>query len=84
MKKIYLKPEIMFESFTLSENIAGNCELKTNLPSSDAGCGYPTRGGVVFVEQIISACDTPPNNGGDVHDGFCYHNPSDGSNLFNS
>ena len=34
MKKRYTKPEIMFEDFTLSTNIAGDCEVKTWTPNS--------------------------------------------------
>ena len=54
MKKLYSKPEIIFESFTLSTNIAANCELKTALPSSTEACGYqiPRQNKVIFIDEI--------------------------------
>ena len=80
MKKTYTKPQICFESFVMNTNIAGSCELDTPLPSYEANCGYPTRGGVVFVEG--TQCTTYPPDG--MHDGFCYHVPIESKNLFNS
>ena len=80
MKKKYTKPEIKFEDFSLQTSIAAGCELETPLPSSSASCGYPTKGGVVFVEG--TQCTTYPQDG--VYNGFCYHVPTDTSNLFNS
>ena len=80
MKKIYSKPEIIFEDFSLSTSIAAGCELDTPLPSYEENCGYPTRGGIVFVEG--AQCTTHPQDG--MHNGFCYHVPVETSNLFNS
>lgn len=80
MKKIYSKPEIMFESFTLSENIAGDCEFKTKLPSKD-NCGYEAgRGNVIFISKETGCTYTSP----DGYDTICYHVPNDNSELFNS
>jgi hypothetical protein len=81
MKKIYSKPEIVFEDFSLSTNIAGNCELDTPLPSLKDSCGYPIRGAVVFTDGI-NACTYKPQDG--MHNGFCYHVPTEYNNLFNS
>ena len=39
MRKAYSKPQIMFEDFTLSTNIAAGCEVKTNTPSQ-MQCAY--------------------------------------------
>ena len=83
MKRAYSKPEIAFENFSLSTNIAAGCELRTNLKGEDE-CGYPTRGGVVFLQTISGCKYTPNGENGDTHDGFCYHTPSDTNNLFNS
>ncbi len=80
MKKTYTKPEIRFESFAMSTSIAVGCDLITPLPSSEGSCGYPTRGGVVFLEG--TQCTTYPQNG--LYNGFCYHVPVETSNLFNS
>lgn len=85
MKKAYAKPEIVFESFTLSTNIAGDCETITSLQSRDI-CGYPTRGGVVFVDSSMGCTVNAPIVDGEAiyGDRICYHVPIESSNLFNS
>ena len=80
MKKTYTKPEISFESFAMSTNIAGSCELDTKMPTADKLCGYPINGSVIFVEG--TQCTRYPSGG--VYDGFCYHVPVEGKHLFNS
>lgn len=85
MKKTYIKPQIMFESFTLSTNIAGDCEVKTNTPNSGT-CAYEVSAGAygtwnVFIDTV-QACTTVPADG--QYDGFCYHTPTETNNLFNS
>lgn len=80
MKKEYVKPIVVFEDFSMSKNIAAGCELDTPLPSSVDGCGYPTRGGNVFLEG--TQCDVYPQDG--MYNGFCYHVPYENNNLFNS
>jgi len=84
MKKVYSKPEIVFENFSLSTNIAGDCEEKTNLLSSNI-CGMDFSGLNVFLEGITGCSDIKIGNvGGDGEfNGICYHVPY-GENLFNS
>lgn len=82
MKKTYEAPEILFESFSLSSSISAGCELITSHHSLDQGCGYPTRGGIVFV--VGSLCTTQPQDDDGKYNGFCYHVPVETSNLFNS
>lgn len=85
MKKEYVKPQIVFESFTLSTNIAADCETITSLHGRGS-CGYPTRDGVVFVDSY-TGCDVtaPVENGESVYGNtVCYHVPIDSKNLFNS
>ena len=81
MKKVYSKPEIMFESFTLSVNIAGDCERIVGNPARDA-CAYETTGGITNFTETLTACDYTPSDG--MADGFCYHIPFDDKELFNS
>lgn len=84
MKKAYQKPEIMFEDFTLSTNIAGDCEGEFVGASRDS-CG-------VLFSDGVSMVFVPENNGCNfhvdpntyLHDGLCYHVPYDAGNLFNS
>lgn len=90
MKKAYQKPEIMFESFSLSVNIAGNCESIVGNPSKGS-CGVLTSSGDVIFDSSVtgaSPCWFKPSDMGstkdDEWDGFCYHVPVDTKDLFNS
>ena len=79
LRKAYSKPEIMFEDFTLSTNIAGNCGAIVGSPSQGT-CGIPDNDGdSFFTVGVIEGCTI----GGD-EDGFCYDNPSNDGRLFNS
>ena len=84
MKKRYEKPQIVFESFEMSTNIAGDCEIKTNTPSAE-NCAYEVYDeflGTVFLFVTgVSACTTKEATG--AYDKICYHVPY-GENLFNS
>lgn len=83
MKKTYEKPMILFEDFSLSTNIAGDCEKRINSPVVDS-CAYSVKVGVktfYFFTDAINACTTKDADG--EYDGFCYHVPY-GQNLFNS
>lgn len=87
MKKLYSKPDIVFDSFSLCTNITAGCEVKTNMPSNDL-CGYKFGALYVFINGI-QGCTTPIVDGSIVvdsttNDALCYHNPSENSNLFNS
>lgn len=85
MKKVYNKPEIMFEDFSLSSAITAGCEAKTNLPSLNQ-CGMDFSGLVVFMQGMTGCTDIAVDNvGGDGEfNGICYHVPSNGENLFTS
>ena len=82
MKKTYSKPEIMFESFTLSTNIAGGCEQPFVTNISKGVCAIEITGGVTVFTGDMKVCDTNPPD--DMWDGFCYHVPTEDKNLFNS
>ena len=84
MKKVYTKPEIMFESFTLSQAIAGDCSVKTHTPNS-GDCAYEIYDEFLGTSYLftgeVSACKTVEADG--EYNGICYHVPYDES-LFNS
>ena len=88
MKKRYSKPDIAFESFSLSTSIADNCELKTDTKGGGE-CSYPMDAlGNVFL-TTVAACNgignTPITDEQSLmYNGFCYHVPVENSNLFNS
>ena len=88
MKKRYEKPQIVFEDFTLSTNIAGNCEMIVDNPVKGS-CGIPGSmpGANLFSAGVVGddGCRIDwAGLMGDNYDGFCYHVPTDSKNLFNS
>ena len=86
MKKVYAKPEIMFESFSMSTNIAAGCEFKTSNPSYEQSCTYPTRGGNIFITKELG-CGVQSDPEGlytSGNDKMCYHVPDEDFNVFNS
>ena len=83
MKRGYIKPDITFESFSLSTSIATGCEVKLNGPVSN-GCGYEIDGGFYMFLTNIAACDVKVNDGSDLANGMCYHVPYDTNNIFDS
>lgn len=81
MKKTYQKPEIMFEAFSLSTNIAGDCETIVD-NASRGSCPYHTRSDLNVFTSDVGACTTTEPDGD--YNGICYHVPIDTKNLFNS
>ena len=82
MKKIYSKPEIMFEDFTLNESIATNCEIKIRNQSVNI-CGMVEgSGGEVLFINDSTGCTMHMDD--DENNGLCYHVPIESNNLFNS
>ena len=80
MKKIYSKPEIMFDSFTLTTNIAAGCGVsRTDLQSRDV-CALPW-GDMTLFSNAMSVCRDKVDPDDDV---YCYHAPTEGKALFNS
>ena len=80
MRKAYVKPEIMFESFTLSTNIAAGCEYKNGLHARGY-CGYETRtGDIIFTDDAQGCVYKKVDN----NDALCYHVPNENNNIFNS
>ena len=80
MKKVYEKPVVIFEDFSLSANVAGTCEVDVELPSQFQ-CGVemlPTTN-VIFLSDM-SICNTYEEE----YLGGCYDVPTDDRNLFNS
>ena len=85
MKKVYNKPEILFESFVLSTAIAGNCEQIFTL-SQQFVCAIPDPYGIgmnIYNTSISDDC-TVDGTGNELYDGFCYHIPTEALVLFSS
>ena len=86
MKKLYTKPQIVFESFIMSTSIAGNCEAPF-VNATKGICAVTGSGGLAIFDGSVNACNaTPEEMGGiaDHWDGLCYHVPTEAANLFNS
>ena len=82
MKKVYSKPEIFFESFALSQNIA-TCEY-TDPNDPDL---YMTGKGFAFTDGANCQFQVPNQAGGDGEfNGICYHvfSNNGASNFSNS
>lgn len=96
MKKVYTKPVLMMEDFTLSQSIAHNCG--DNLDWNNATLKY--RGSCGWDLMLNGVVDSGvQDTDGDVlfldsqsvctfktleFEGVCYNNPSGGFNIFNS
>ena len=80
MKKTYAKPQIVFESFQLTANIAGDCNTRPN-SADEATCGYYDNGWIVFQNSAV--CNFPAGPDG-KHNGLCYHVPTGDMSVFTS
>ena len=82
MKRAYQKPDIMFDSFSLSSTIAGSCSFDTNT-KSQGDCH------VMFGELKVFTSKVTGCKGGVIVDsgqfnGLCYHVPTNDKNIFMS
>ena len=81
MKKAYSKPDIVFEDFSLSTNIAAGCEEKPFNNTSECGVKWAKK--IIFTESM-NGCTTKIVSGDSEYDKLCYHNPDGGYNVFYS
>ena len=74
MKKIYNKPQIIVEAFTMDQPIAANCNMsKADLDGLlQLGCFNPERG-CIFHVQPNGGFDTDFDGTVDMEDTVCYH-----------
>ena len=87
MKKVYTAPQILFESFTMSTNIAAGCDSIVGNPSKGSCAVLGSAGEKFFSGTMVDICDFNVEEFGqapDMWDGFCYHVPNENSDLFNS
>lgn len=75
--KSYVSPIVSFE---LSTNIAGTCGNPTHTPAAGT-CGIDIGSMLLFL-SAMTACTAPGVDDGTG--GYCYHQPTEGNNLFNS
>lgn len=82
MKKAYSTPDILFDSFALSQNIAAACAQNVNTQYTGV-CGVPFGNKMVFT-MGTSGCRVKIEDGSPVFNYLCYHIPVDQNKLFNS
>lgn len=83
MKREYSKPEIVFESFALSTNIAASCEIDTNQASRGV-CGFYLPGVGNVFDNSVPACVRKVRPDSGEYNQYCYHVPTEARSLFNS
>ena len=92
MKRTYVKPEIMFESFAACTNIA-KCDIKNTLGGfAKDHCPYRVEFGRdvydIFTSSMVKICTTTEYNNNNANDGefneICYDVPGDFPGLFGS
>jgi hypothetical protein len=87
MKKAYSKPDIVFEDFSLSTNIAAGCEEKPFGHSDQCGVKW---GKKIIFTLTMTNCGTKIVEGqesgadADEYNKLCYHNPYESYNVFYS
>lgn len=88
MKKTYVKPALMVESFVLNQNIAANC----GVPGGGNSLGRPTHGdrgtcgwdmGGIILWASQGPCNTLIGPDEEVDIG-CYNNPTPDMSIFGS
>lgn len=83
MKKIYSKPDIAFESFSLCMNIAATSCAQIVKTHADGDCGVNFGGRWVFMTDV-AGCKYKVDDGSAMANYLCYHVPTDGMTVFNS
>lgn len=81
MKKVYTKPQIAFESFQLTSNIAGDCTTRPHL-TDETTCGYRVDDSWIIF-QGNPPCNFPIGQDG-RYDKICYHVPTGDISVFTS
>ncbi len=77
MKKAYVKPQLYFENFELSASIAVQCGNPIHYAADSCIDGLGGFADKIFINP--NSCEATPDEYG-----FCYHNPTDTTKLFNS
>lgn len=83
MKKMYSKPDIMFENFSMSTNIASDCEETANVGQGQCGVSW-MEGLYTLFTDTIDGCSKKTTDGSPDYNGLCYHNFSADNNVFSS
>ena len=84
MKKVYSKPEIMFEDFSLNNSITVNCEKIAQAAEYECSYKVHTSDGTmnIFTSSAPRVCTDVEADG--AYNGICYHVPTEANNVFTS
>lgn len=82
MKKVYTKPVIVIEDFSLNTSIAGDCE-KITTTTGYGKCGLEFGGDTLFIDKNTGCSDDWSVDDGSFN-GICYYTPTDDNNVFTS
>lgn len=81
MKKAYSKPDILFDSFSMSVSIAA-CQVTTDFARGD--CGYSFIPGIVIFLEGVNGCQDKVVDNSAEGNSLCYHNYDYNNSLFTS
>jgi hypothetical protein len=81
MKKTYEKPDIMYEDFSMSTNIAAGCEVKARFAAGTCGVKWGEGLYFLFTDATFACTKKVVDGSGDLN-GLCYHNPTANNNVF--
>ena len=79
MRKKYVKPEAIFESFELSTNIAAGCGLTQGANHAQGSCTFDYLGEILFTGNMTTCAYAPEDWGG-----ICYQVPTAANKMFSS
>lgn len=81
--KTYVKPDLYYENFELSHNVASCSSLYKNDANHSNGnsCTLDAGAGIIV---FFDACTSQGYNVGDVFEEYCYQTGSDDMNFFSS
>lgn len=80
-KKHYSKPQLVYESFALSQSIASGCEGIANFGESVCSVTISGIDEIRIFQEAGYGCQFVPPNPDDY---ICYHAPSEMNNVFSS
>lgn len=82
MKK-YIKPELFYERYELSQHIA-NCKWEMTLQEKETSCVGNAEVGTGYDDEVLftttRSCSLTTDNG--VYEEYCYQAGKDGMNIF--
>lgn len=89
MKEMYVKPTMILERFTLSQNIADFCSAHNSdwghanyADKNSCGWALPDGSNIAWLRDTV-ACNDPYEESDDIN-GICYNNPVNGITIFGS